>query len=117
MLLVKLPGSLARSGVSFMCIIGAHIYLDMELEEEAGFYTISLFRGHAVALPSYHPWHTMAYHGNPTACHDNPHGLPMSTAPRLGLGLGSGLGSGLGLGLGLGSWYAVEVRGRFRGML
>ena len=25
-------------------------------------------------------------HGNPTTCHGNPHGTPMSTVPRLGLG-------------------------------
>ena len=33
-----------------------------------------------------------ALHGDPTACHGNPHGTPMSTAPRVGLGLGIGLG-------------------------
>ena len=33
---------------------------------------------------------TTALHGNPTECHVNPRGTPMSTAPRLGLGLGLG---------------------------
>ena len=43
------------------------------------------------------PW--AALHGNLAACHDNPHGTPMSTAPRVGVRV---------------PWYAVEVRGMFR---
>ena len=39
-----------------------------------------------------------AFYGNPTAYHGNPHSTGMSTAPRIRV-----------------PWYAVEVRGRFRG--
>ena len=60
------------------------------------------------------PWHAMcctmaapaatttALHGNPTACQGNPHGTPMPTAPRVRVRV---------------PWYAVKVRGRFRGIL
>ena len=46
-----------------------------------------------------------ALHGYLTACHDNPHGTPMSTAPRVTASVRVKV-----------PWYAVEVRGRFRGM-
>ena len=55
--------------------------------------------------PWWVPWHAMggtvatpaataatALHGSLKACHGNPHGNPMPTAPRLGLGLRLGLG-------------------------
>ena len=67
------------------------------------------------------PWHAMgrtlatpaanatALHGNLTSWHGSPHGTPMSTSPRVRVRVRVWVRVRV-------PWYAVEIRGRFRGL-
>ena len=64
--------------------------------------------GGAVATPAAT---VMGLHVNLTAWYGNPYGTPMSTAPRVRLKVRARVRVRVRV-----PWYAVEARGRFRGM-